>query len=110
MFEQPKTQPKTEFTDQDTAAEQLQENSDGAEAPDQADNSIPSDAGSDLTGMLLSGDTAGLTVAMTTAAANVNLNAILMLTQRGLYTRRIMEQMGASSVKRGYQVCRTVRQ
>jgi uncharacterized protein with von Willebrand factor type A (vWA) domain len=44
--------------------------------------------------MLLSGDRAGLAVAMAAAAQEVGVSDIILYTQRGLYTRRIMEQMG----------------
>jgi uncharacterized protein with von Willebrand factor type A (vWA) domain len=49
--------------------------------------------------MLLAGDRAGLAVAMAGAAQEVGVNEIILYTQRGLFTRRIMEQMGLSELE-----------
>lgn len=47
-----------------------------------------------LTQMLLSGDNAGLSVAMSNAARQVDITGIKFFTQKGLYIQRIMQQMG----------------
>jgi uncharacterized protein with von Willebrand factor type A (vWA) domain len=48
----------------------------------------------DLADMLLGGDQAGLQMALAEAARAVQLNQIRIFTQRGQFTRRIMEAMG----------------
>jgi uncharacterized protein with von Willebrand factor type A (vWA) domain len=53
-----------------------------------------------LTQMLLSGDNAGLSVAMSTAAGQVDISSIKFFTQKGLYIQRIMQQMGLDGVNR----------
>ena len=47
---------------------------------------------SPLTQMLLSGDNAGLSVAMSNAARQVDITGIKFFTQKGLYIQRIMQQ------------------
>ncbi len=54
----------------------------------------PGAAPPDLAGLLLRGDQAGLQMALAEAARSVGLNQIRIFTQRGQYTRRIMEAMG----------------
>ncbi len=51
-----------------------------------------------LTDMLEEGDRTALTMAMTEAADRANLSGIVLMTQRGLFSRRIMEEMGLSDV------------
>jgi uncharacterized protein with von Willebrand factor type A (vWA) domain len=53
---------------------------------------------SPLTQMLLSGDNAGLSVAMSHAARQVDITGIKFFTQKGLYIQRIMQQMGLEGV------------
>jgi uncharacterized protein with von Willebrand factor type A (vWA) domain len=53
-----------------------------------------------LTQMLLSGDNAGLSVAMSTAAGQVDISSIKFFTQKGLYIQRIMQQMGLDGLNR----------
>ncbi|WP_373085675.1 VWA domain-containing protein [Sneathiella sp.] len=53
-----------------------------------------------LTEMLEQNDRTALTMAMARAANAVNLSGIVLMTQRGLFTRRIMEQMGLDQVNR----------
>lgn len=61
----------------------------------------PSGEGSDpqsLLNMLEQGDRTELTLAMTAAAERSNLSNIVLMTQRGLFSRRIMEEMGLAEV------------
>jgi uncharacterized protein with von Willebrand factor type A (vWA) domain len=53
-----------------------------------------------LTQMLLSGDNAGLSVAMSNAARQVDISSIKFFTQKGLYIQRIMQQMGLEGLNR----------
>ncbi|WP_267177721.1 VWA domain-containing protein [Sneathiella aquimaris] len=48
--------------------------------------------------MLEQGDRTELSMAMTAAAERVNLSSIVLMTQRGLFSRRIMEEMGLNDV------------
>ncbi|MDE1173287.1 MAG: VWA domain-containing protein [Parvibaculaceae bacterium] len=52
----------------------------------------------DLAGLLASGDQAALQMALAEAARQVNLNRIRLFTQRGMYTRRMMEVMGLDAL------------
>ncbi len=54
----------------------------------------PGSAAPDLADLLLRGDQAGLQMALAEAARVVQLNQIRIFTQRGQFTRRIMEAMG----------------
>jgi uncharacterized protein with von Willebrand factor type A (vWA) domain len=56
--------------------------------------------GSPLTQMLLSGDNAGLSVAMSNAARQVDISSIKFFTQKGLYIQRIIQQMGLEGLNR----------
>ncbi|UCB50943.1 MAG: VWA domain-containing protein, partial [Deltaproteobacteria bacterium] len=53
-----------------------------------------------LTQMLLSGDNAGLSVAMSNAARHVDITGIKFFTQKGLYIQKIMQQMGLEVLNR----------
>ncbi|MCF8468783.1 MAG: VWA domain-containing protein [Sneathiella sp.] len=53
-----------------------------------------------LVQMLEQNDRTALTMAMTAAAKAANLSGIVLMTQRGLFTRRIMEQMGLDQVNK----------
>jgi uncharacterized protein with von Willebrand factor type A (vWA) domain len=53
-----------------------------------------------LTQMLLSGDNAGLSVAMSNAARQVDITGIKFFTQKGLYIQKIMQQMGLEGLNR----------
>ena len=53
-----------------------------------------------LTQMLLSGDNAGLSVAMSNAARQVDITGIKFFTQKGLYIQKIMQQMGLEALNR----------
>jgi len=53
-----------------------------------------------LTQMLLSGDNAGLSVAMSNAARHVDIKGIKFFTQKGLYIQKIMQQMGLEGLNR----------
>jgi len=54
----------------------------------------PSGANMDLAGLLERGDQAKLQMALAEGARQANLNRIRLFTQRGMFTRRIMEIMG----------------
>jgi uncharacterized protein with von Willebrand factor type A (vWA) domain len=65
----------------------------------EADARVPSEPNLDtkdslLTQMLLSGDNAGLSMAMSQAARQVDITGIKFFTQKGLYIQKIMQQMG----------------
>jgi uncharacterized protein with von Willebrand factor type A (vWA) domain len=53
-----------------------------------------------LTQMLLSGDSAGLSVAMSNAARQVDITGIKFFTQKGLYIQKIMQQIGLEGLNR----------
>lgn len=55
---------------------------------------------SELARMLLSGDRAGLTVALGEAARTVELTGIRFFTQKGMYIQRILRQMGFDVLER----------
>ncbi|MEH6402672.1 MAG: VWA domain-containing protein [Sneathiella sp.] len=55
-------------------------------------------APSSLLELLEKGDRTELTLAMTAAAERSNLSNIVLMTQRGLFTRRILEEMGLNEV------------
>jgi uncharacterized protein with von Willebrand factor type A (vWA) domain len=59
--------------------------------------------GSLLAQMLLSGDSAGLYMAMSDAARQVDITGIRFFTQKGLYIQRIMQQMGLEELNRHIQ-------
>lgn len=54
----------------------------------------PSEEDSPLTQMLLSGDSAGLSMAMREAGERINISGIWFFTQKGLYIQRILRGMG----------------
>jgi len=67
--------------------------------PDEADGeSAAANGEMSLVEMLEQNDRAALSLAMTAAAGNANLSGIVLMTQRGLFTRRIMEEMGLDQV------------
>lgn len=51
-----------------------------------------------LAGLLESGDTAALQQSMASAARNVQLQNIRLFTQRGMYIRRVLEEMGIEAL------------
>ena len=59
-----------------------------------------SDPTSSLGKLLIDGARTELSMAMASAAEAVNLKEIQVFTQKGLYTRRIMEQMGLNDLSR----------
>ncbi|MCY4041570.1 MAG: VWA domain-containing protein [Gammaproteobacteria bacterium] len=59
-----------------------------------ADEAPSASASSDLGAMLQSGDDAALSLAMAEAGRETGVSSIQLFTQRGLFTRRIMERMG----------------
>jgi uncharacterized protein with von Willebrand factor type A (vWA) domain len=54
---------------------------------------------SELGKLLLSGDKTELTIAMAEAGREVEVNQIVVFTQKGLYTRKIMEAMGLKELQ-----------
>lgn len=85
-----------------TAVAGQQSDDDDSEAPDadQDEAQAPGDGAGDmevddkLAQMLLDGDRAEIMAALEEAAAAVNLDEIKFFTQRGLYTQRILREMG----------------
>ena len=65
-----------------------------------AEASEPPSAGanSELGQMLQSGDVAALSLAMAEAGRKANVSSIQIFTQKGLFTRRIMERMGLDAL------------
>ncbi|USG63049.1 VWA domain-containing protein [Sneathiella marina] len=91
--------------DQSAPPEPANENEDGSSsenengAGDGLESVEPSgDPTAPLLEMLEQNDRTALALAMTQAAGDVNLGGIVLMTQRGLFTRRIMEQMGLDQV------------
>ncbi|MEP3246609.1 MAG: VWA domain-containing protein [Sneathiella sp.] len=70
-----------------------------SDEPDEGESSGEGDPRT-LTDMLVQGDRTELTLAMTAAADRANLSNIVLMTQRGLFSRRIMEEMGLNDVTR----------
>ena len=56
-------------------------------------------ASGDLVRMLLDGDRAGVAAAMAAAAGAVDLSRLRLFTQRGVFMRRILDEMGIGSVE-----------
>ena len=61
---------------------------------------VMADAESDLGRLLMSDSKVELSVAMARAGEAVNVHEIQVFTQKGLYTRRIMEEMGLGELNR----------
>jgi uncharacterized protein len=72
----------------------------GGGSSQQSDQSSGSDGSPppSLVEMLENGDRTALTMAMNQAAENVGLSNIVLSTQRGLFTRRMLEDMGLAGV------------
>lgn len=92
---------------QTTIPESANENEDNVSSANDDDSSggdgqetegLPGDPTAPLLQMLEQNDRTALALAMTQAAGQVNLGGIVLMTQRGLFTRRIMEQMGLDQV------------
>ena len=66
--------------------------------PDAAASDADRPAG-DLARMLLDGDRAGVAAAMGAAAADVDLSRLRLFTQRGVFMRRILDEMGIGRVE-----------
>ena len=64
----------------------------GGEAPDLLS------AESELGQMLLSGDAAQLSLSMTQAGRDANVSSIALFTQKGLFSRRVMDNMGLAEL------------
>ena len=58
------------------------------------------DPGSELGKLLMTDSRVDLTMAMAQAGENVNVREIQIFTQKGLYTRRIMDEMGLADLNR----------
>jgi len=85
--------------------EPANENDDGSSVNDDTSGGNEQEAGeplgdpsAPLLEMLEQNDRTALALAMTQAAGEANLGGIVLMTQRGLFTRRIMEQMGLDQV------------
>ena len=70
----------------------------GTEAPGEIDFEQPA-AQSELGKLLLSGDRMEVMIKMAEAGRQVNVNEIVVFTQKGLYTRKIMEAMGLKGLQ-----------
>jgi uncharacterized protein len=66
----------------------------GRAGPSASSRLDPAGADSPLTGLLLSGDSAGIAVSMRAAGRLAGVANIRFLTQKGMYIRRILTQMG----------------
>ena len=62
----------------------------------------------DLVRMLLDGDRAGVAAAMAAAAGTVDLSRLRLFTQRGVFMRRILDEMGIGAVEAGIRELRAV--
>jgi len=71
---------------------------DEAELDEDIDKNFSQDVTDSLSQLLLDGDRAELIAALEEAAAAVNLNEIKFFTQRGLYTQRILREMGVEGL------------
>ncbi|MCG8690107.1 MAG: VWA domain-containing protein [Minwuiales bacterium] len=74
--------------------------SDGQDNSDDSESTDPADAGGDLIGMVMGGDGAGIAAAMESAANQVGASNIQVFTQRGIYARRILDEMGLRTLER----------
>ncbi|MFO7962570.1 MAG: VWA domain-containing protein [Desulfobacterales bacterium] len=63
-----------------------------------AESEMPADL-SDLGGMLMAGDTAGLGAALEQSAENARVKNIVFFTQKSLYMRRILQGMGIAGLE-----------
>ena len=70
------------------------------EEEEQLGSGAMSDAESELGQMLMRNDRVELNMRVAQAAQDVDLQSIQVFTQKGLYTRRIMEQMGLTELQR----------
>lgn len=70
----------------------------GGEAEGLAPGGGGGTGGEDLLGLLERGDTAALEQRMAAAAANVQIQNIRLFTQRGMYLRRMLEDMGLEAL------------
>lgn len=71
----------------------------GGEAAEQELEETSLEPTSQLGKLLLSGDRTELTIAMAEAGRAVEVNQIVVFTQKGLYTRKIMEAMGLKELQ-----------
>ena len=69
----------------------------GGEAPTDEDHSLQPE--SKLGMLLLSGNRTELTIALAEAGREVEVNQIVVFTQKGLYTRKIMDAMGLKELQ-----------
>jgi len=69
----------------------------GGEAPTDEDHSLQPE--SKLGRLLLSGNRTELTIALAEAGREVEVNQIVVFTQKGLYTRKIMDAMGLKELQ-----------
>ena len=68
------------------------------ESKPEADEGQPKQAASDLGQMLQSGDNTALSLAMAEAGRDAGVSKIQIFTQKGLFTRRVMERMGLDAL------------
>ena len=68
------------------------------ESKPETDEGQPKQAASDLGQMLQSGDNTALSLAMAEAGRDAGVSKIQIFTQKGLFTRRVMERMGLDAL------------
>lgn len=78
---------------------QAQSGSDAEELEELIHPGEMSEANSELGRLLMSGDSSQLALSIANAARETNLEEIKVFTQKGLFTRRIMEAMGLSELQ-----------
>lgn len=84
------------FIDSDQQPKEAEESSTSEE--ENIDRELSSDETDMLVQMLLEGDKVGLATAMRQASREVGITDIWFFTQRGVYTQKIMRQMGLQSL------------
>ena len=72
---------------------------------DASEDGLPA---AELTRMLLDGDRAGVAAAMAAAAGAVDLSRLRLFTQRGIFMRRILDEMGIGALEAELRILRAV--
>ena len=80
------------------AQESEEDSGEDSEQPAAGDAPDLPSAESELGQMLLSGDAAQLSLSMTQAGRDANVSSIALFTQKGLFSRRVMDNMGLAEL------------
>ena len=80
------------------AQESEEDSGEDSEQPAAGDAPDLLSAESELGQMLLSGDAAQLSLSMTQAGRDANVSSIALFTQKGLFSRRVMDNMGLAEL------------